>query len=311
MDLKNQTVVTEFWFVGFQNVPYLKIPLFILFLVIYISILSGNLLIILLVSVGHNLSSPMYYFLANLSLSDIIFTTMIIPNILSMLLKQRERITFMGCITQLHFFGSSVVSQSFILTVMSYDRYLAISNPLRYITIMNGKLCIQLVTGSWLLACLFTMSIAIQLSQLQFCGNNVIDHFFCDTVPLTKLSCSDISSIKLQELILGGPVTFFPMAFVVGTYVCIFITILKISTTTGRQKAFFTCSSHLTVVCIYYGTQIALYMVPENNGLNNVTKVQTLLYITLTPLLNPIIYSLRNNEMRVAFTKLFGVGQKW
>lgn len=304
MSWKNESSATEFWLLGFQNFPNLKIPLFILFLAIYVSILSGNLLIIALVLVSINLNTPMYFFLSNLSSSDIILTTVVFPTILSVLLKNGESITFSGCITQLYLFGSSAITECFLLTVMSYDRYLAICNPLHYLLIMDQKLQVLLVAWSWVFAFLLTMITVSQMCQLQFCGPNVIDHFFCDPTPLLELSCSDTSVIELENLILGIPVTLFPLGFITVTYAYILITILKITSSTGRKKAFSTCSSHLAVVCIYYGTLIMLYVIPSKGLSVNLTKVQSLLYTVVTPLFNPIIYSLRNHEIQMVIKRI-------
>ncbi|XP_073480296.1 olfactory receptor 10A7-like [Aquarana catesbeiana] len=304
MSWKNETSATEFWLLGFQNFHNLKIPLFILFLAIYVSILSGNLLIIALVLVSINLNTPMYFFLSNLSSSDIILTTVVFPTILSVLLKNGESITFSGCITQLYLFGSSAITECFLLTVMSYDRYLAICNPLHYLLIMDQKLQVLLVAWSWVFAFLLTMITVSQMCQLQFCGPNVIDHFFCDPTPLLELSCSDTSVIELENLILGIPVTLFPLGFITVTYAYILITILKITSSTGRKKAFSTCSSHLAVVCIYYGTLIMLYVIPSKGLSVNLTKVQSLLYTVVTPLFNPIIYSLRNHEIQMVIKRI-------
>ncbi|XP_040198028.1 olfactory receptor 10A7-like [Rana temporaria] len=304
MSWKNETSVTEFWLLGFQNFHNLKIPLFIIFLAIYVSILTGNLLIIALVLVSRNLNTPMYFFLSNLSSSDIILTTVVFPTMLLVLLKNGESITFSGCITQLYLFGSSAITECFLLTVMSYDRYLAICNPLRYLLIMNQKLQVLLVAWSWVFAFLLTMITVSQMCQLQFCGPNVIDHFFCDPTPLLELSCSDTSVIQLENLILGLPVTLFPLGFITVTYAYILITILKITSSSGRKKAFSTCSSHLTVVCIYYGTLIMLYVIPSKGLSVNLTKVQSLLYTVVTPLFNPIIYSLRNHEIQIGIKRI-------
>ncbi|XP_068128151.1 olfactory receptor 10A7-like [Hyperolius riggenbachi] len=303
MSWKNQTSVKEFWLLGFQNVHNFKIPLFIFFLAIYISILIGNLLIIALVIVSKNLQSPMYFFLANLSWSDVIITTIVIPFMLSVLLKSKASITFSGCITQLYLFGSFAITECFLLTVMSYDRYLAICNPLRYLSIMDLKLQVHLVTWSWVLAFFLTIITVSQMWQLKFCGPNVIDHFLCDPVPVLELSCSDTTVIQILKLYVGLPVTAFPLGFIIVTYTFILMTIMKISTSSGRQKAFSTCSSHLTVVCAYYGTLISLYVIPSNGLSVELTKVQSLLYTVLTPLLNPLIYSLRNKEIRTAIQK--------
>ncbi|XP_018428017.1 PREDICTED: olfactory receptor 11A1-like [Nanorana parkeri] len=298
MSWKNETSVKEFWLLGFQNAHNLKIPLFILFLAIYISILFGNLLIIVLVLGSRNLNAPMYVFLSNLSWSDIILTTVVIPTMLSVLLKNGESISFSGCISQLYLFGSSAITECFLHTVMSYDRYLAICYPLHYLQVMDFKLQLLLIAGSWIFAFLLTMITVSQMWQLHFCGPNVIDHFLCDPTTLLELSCSDTSVIELENLILGLPVTLLPLGFIIVTYAFILITILKITSSAGRQKAFSTYSSHMAVVCIYYGTLITLYVIPSKGLSVDVTKVQSLLYTVVTPLFNPIIYSLRNKEIK-------------
>ncbi|XP_072254946.1 olfactory receptor 11A1-like [Pyxicephalus adspersus] len=304
MSWKNESSVKEFWLLGFHNPHNLKIPLFILFLVIYISILSGNLLIIVLVLVSRYLNSPLYFFLSNLSWSDIILTTVVIPTMLAILLTNGKSMSFSGCIIQLYLFGSSTIAECFLLTVMSYDRYLAICNPLHYYLIMDLRLRVLLVAWSWVFAYLLTMITVSQMSQLHYCGPNVIDHFLCDPTSLMKLSCSDTSAIELQNLIMGLPVTLVPVGFITVTYTYILITILKITSSAGRQKAFSTCSSHLAVVCIYYGTLITLYVIPSKSLSVDLTKVQSLLYTVMTPLFNPIIYSLRNYEIQTVIKRI-------
>ncbi|XP_068129436.1 olfactory receptor 10A7-like [Hyperolius riggenbachi] len=304
MGWENKTPVTEFLLLGFQNVHNLKIPLFIFFLVIYLSILSGNLLITALVLVSQNLKSPMYFFLANLSSTDVVLTSVVIPTMLSVLMKNGEVITFPGCITQLYLFCSSAGTEFYLLTTMSYDRYLAICNPLHYLPIMDLRLRVILVISSWVLSFLLNMITVIQMCQLRFCGPNAMNHFLCDPILVLQLSCSDTSAIELQNLFLGLPATLFPLGFIFVTYIYILITILKISTSAGRQKAFSTCSSHLTVVCTYYLTIISLYVIPSKGLSADVKKVQSILYTVVTPLLNPIVYSLRNNEIQVAIQRL-------
>ncbi|XP_053575507.1 olfactory receptor 11A1-like [Bombina bombina] len=303
MDLGNCS--TEFLLLGFRNLSNYKVPLFIMFFVFYIAILIGNLLIITLVSISHSLNSPMYYFLAHLACSDISISTIVIPKMLFVVLKDRETITFIGCISQLYLFGSSAITECFLLTVMSYDRYLAICKPLHYITIMDISLRRHLTAWSWMLAFILTLITVPQIYQLQFCGPNIIDHFVCDPAPLLELSCSDTSFIELQNLILGLPVTFLPFGFIVTTYVCIFLSILKITSTFGRQKAFSTCSSHLSIVCIYYVTLVTLYVLPSKGHSYNLTKIQFLLYTMVTPLINPLIYSLRNQDVRTVLKIVF------
>ncbi|XP_075434068.1 olfactory receptor 6F1-like [Ascaphus truei] len=302
---KNQTIVTEFLLLGFQTLHSSKILLFSLFLVIYIMTLSSNLLIIALVSTSHQLHSPMYFFLAHLSLSDILLTTVFVPNMLRLIWGEGGTMSVAGCISQLHFYFCSGAAESLLLTVMSYDRYLAICHPLHYTTIMNFKLHLQLVVWSWLLGFMFTFLLILPTSQLQFCGPNVIDHIFCDFAPLQKHSCSDTPFLDIEVFVLTFPVILFPFVFIIVTYIYIFLTIVRIPSTTGRQKAFSTCSSHLTVVCTYYGTLIIIYVVPSGGHSFNINKVLSLLYTVVTPFFNPIIYSLRNHEIRTALRRKF------
>ncbi|XP_075434078.1 olfactory receptor 6B1-like [Ascaphus truei] len=302
---RNQTIVTEFLLLGFQNLHSFKILLFSLFLVTYIMTISINLLIIALVSTSHRLHSPMYFFLAHLSLTDILLITFIVPNILRIMWGEGGTMSVAGCISQLHFFACSVATECFLLTVMCYDRYLAICHPLRYTTIMDLKLRLLLVIWSWLLGFVLTLILIIPISQLQFCGPNVIDYFFCDFAPLLKHSCSDTSFLEIEVFVLSFPIALLPFNFNIVTYVCIFLTILRIPSTTGRQKAFSTCSSHLTVVCTYYGTLIIIYIIPSREHSFNINKVLSLLYIVGTPFFNPIIYSLRNQEIGAALRKRF------
>ncbi|XP_075433892.1 olfactory receptor 6B1-like [Ascaphus truei] len=302
---KNQTIVTEFLLLGFQNLHSFKILLFTVFLMTYIMTLSSNLLIIILVSVCHQLHSPMYFFLAHLSLSDILLTTVIVPKMLHLIWGEGGTMSVAGCISQLHFFFSTVATECFLLTVMSYDRYLAICHPLHYTTIMDFKLCLQLAIWSWLLGFVLTLIVIIPISQLQFCCPNVIDHFFCDFAALLKDSCSDTSFIEIEDYVLAVPVAFLPFTFIIVTYVCISLSILRIPSTTGRQKAFSTCSSHITVVCTYYGILIIIYCVPSIGHSFNINKVLSLLYTVVTPFFNPIIYSLRNKEIGAALRRMF------
>ncbi|XP_075434302.1 olfactory receptor 11L1-like [Ascaphus truei] len=300
---ENQTTVTEFLLLGFQNLQSFNVALFILFLVIYIITLTGNLLIIVLVSNSQSLKSPMYFFLCHLSLSDIVLTTNIAPNMLHVVLNGGGTIHFTGCIMQFYFYGALTTAECLFLTVMSYDRYLAICNPLRYTSIMDFRLCLHLIIWSWLIGFIVSLFLNIQICRLQFCGPHIIDHYFCDLAPLLQLSCSDTSIVELADFIFAIPLTLFPFVFIISTYVFISLTILRIPTTTGKQKAFSTCSSHLTVVGLFYGTLITVYMIPSRGLSFNVNKAISLLYTVGTPFLNPIIYSLRNQEIKLALKK--------
>ncbi|XP_063313138.1 olfactory receptor 6B1-like [Pelobates fuscus] len=303
----NKTLITEFWIQGFQ-IPYnYRILMFSLFFVIYIMILTGNILIIILVSTNHRLHSPMYIFLSNLSLSEIFFTTSIVPNMLYVLVSGGSIMTFAGCFTQFYVFGSLISTECFLLAVMSYDRYLAICNPLHYNVLMNSRICFKLAVLSWLLGFLLSVITMMFITQISFCGPNMIDHFLCDFAPLLNLACSDISKVELQVFILSFSVIVFPFTFIVLTYLSIIRTILLIPSILGRQKAFSTCSSHLTIVSLYYGTLMFMYSAPSIKMFHNANKILSLLYIVVTPLCNPIIYSLRNQEIKYILQKTITV----
>ncbi|XP_018425501.1 PREDICTED: olfactory receptor 998-like [Nanorana parkeri] len=295
---ENNTVILDFFLLGFRNLSFYKWILFALLLVVYVVSLSGNLLIVTLVSLSRILQSPMYFFLSHLSFCDIIFTTTILPNMLSIILHEGSRVSIAGCIVQYHIFGLCASTESFLLTTMSYDRYLAICHPLRYTAIMNVTLQTLLVISSWLLSLIVTLVSLVLICSLQFCGSNIIDHFFCDVAPILQLSCSDTSIVKLEIYVCSVPIVLFPFLFITGSYISIFLNIIQISSTTGRQKAFSTCSSHLIVVCLYYGTLFAVYVVPTNFSSLNINKSLSLLYTVITPLFNPIVYTLRNQDIK-------------
>ncbi|XP_053309902.1 olfactory receptor 11L1-like [Spea bombifrons] len=290
----NRTGVSEFILLGFPRLHNLKYFIFILFLVIYMMTLFGNFLIAGLVSANSRLHCPMYFFLIHLSICDIVFTTNISPNMLCAILEGRGTMSFEGCIIQFYIYGASTVAECAILAIMSYDRYAAICNPLRYRSIMDLVICLKSVTCCWLMGFLVTLSTAIMVFRLDFCGPNVIDHFICDLTPLLKLSCSDTLFVQAAIFVLSIPIILIPFVFIITTYISIFLSILKIPSKTGRHKTFSTCSSHLTSVSVYYGTLITIYIFPNKW---NVDKALYLLYTVVTPLLNPIIYSLRNQEM--------------
>ncbi|XP_066442036.1 olfactory receptor 11A1-like [Eleutherodactylus coqui] len=300
----NQSAILFFRLLGFQNPNGLKIPLFCAFLAIYVFILLGNLLIMILVISSQKLKTPMYFFLSHLSLCDVFCTTNIIPNMLHIVMLDVMSMPVPECFIQFYLFGCTTSTESFLLTVMSYDRYLAISYPLHYFTIMDFRLRLLLAVGSWVLGFALTLIPGILVTTLQFCGPNVIDHFFCDLAPFLKLSCSDVYVVQTEIIVFSLPVILLPFLFIIASYVNIFCSIMKISSMYGREKAFSTCSSHLTVVCTYYGTLIIVYMVPANENLSSINKSLSLLYIVITPLFNPVIYSLRNKELQTAMRKI-------
>ncbi|XP_071970225.1 olfactory receptor 5G29-like [Engystomops pustulosus] len=301
MSTSNQTVIVDFFLLGFRNLHSFRFLLFTLLLLVYVVTLGGNLLIITLFLSSSILNSPMYFFLSHLSFCDTMFTSDVLPNMLEVIVKEGSTLSVVGCIAQYHVFGFSATTESFLLTVMSYDRYLAICNPLRYTAIMNLSLQVCLVASSWILGLVVTMTSLLLICRLQFCGSNVIDHFFCDVAPLLDLSCSDTSFVKIEIYVSSVPIVLLPFLFIIGSYSSIFWSIVRISSTSGRQKAFSTCSSHLTVVSMYYGTLFAVYVVPTSISSLNLKKILSLLYTVVTPLFNPIIYSLRNQEIKAAF----------
>ncbi|OCT66430.1 hypothetical protein XELAEV_18042680mg [Xenopus laevis] len=303
MNMSNQAIPSPFILVGFRAFHKFKIPLFLLIFILYSLTLIGNLMIVALVSSSPTLHHPMFFFLSHLSLSDILLTTSIVPIMLCGILRGEVTLSIVGCFAQFNFFCASLALEILLLTVMSFDRSLAICNPLKYMSIMNKKLEHQLVALCWL----FSFAVAITLSSttgsLIFCGPNIIDHFFCDFFPILQLSCSDTSAVELEQVLIASPVAVIPDVFIVGTYICIFIAVLKIPSTTGRQKAFSTFSSHLTVVCIFFGSLICLYVAPPSGNYLTINKVVSMLFTVVTPLSNCVIYSLRNSELRMAFKK--------
>ncbi|KAM4038705.1 olfactory receptor 5V1-like [Anomaloglossus baeobatrachus] len=246
----------------------------------------------------------MYFFITQLSLCDILLTTDIVPTLLLTVLYGGSSVTLIGCFLQFSFFVMSETSECLLLSVMSYDRYLAICNPLRYNSIMNPMFCVLSVSIIWFIAFIIALIDVIPMFYLYYCGPHNIDHFYCDLEPILKLSCSDISIFHIQVLIIGVFSGFCPFIIIVVSYMCIVITILKISSTTGRHKAFSTCSSHLIVVSMLYGTLIIVYMFPTRGQALTISKVLSLIYTVLTPLLNPIIYTLKNKDFKEALHKL-------
>ncbi|KAM4038661.1 olfactory receptor 1-like [Anomaloglossus baeobatrachus] len=299
----NQTEVTEFLLLGFKGLYKYKFLLFIIFLFSYLIIMNGNLLIIVLVSTNHNLNIPMFIFLKHLAITDILITTTIIPLMLNIILLDVKVVPVRSCIFQLHFFFIFGFIQCFILTIMSYDRYLAICSPMHYNSIMQPHVCHKMVFGSWFLN--FATSLEIILVwQLEFCLENAIDHFFCDLAPLIELATSDTSLLTIVNFamsIFGGVI---PFALILFSYLRILFTIMTLPSTSGLRKAFSTCSSHLITVCVYYGTLFMVYMAPTDNKSLSMNKFMSLLYIVVSPMVNPIIYSLRNKEIRKSIQQM-------
>ncbi|XP_063302556.1 olfactory receptor 5G26-like [Pelobates fuscus] len=300
----NQTQVPVFLLLGFRGLYHLKCLLFMLFLLIYTSILCGNLLIIILVTTIDHLNVPMFYFLKHLALADVLLTTIVMPLTLNIIIMEERIVPIAGCLTQLYLFTISGFVQCFLLSVMSYDRYLAIRQPFRYTLIMTPNVCLTLVSGSWFLVFILASSEFVIIWHLEFCGLNYVDHFFCDFGPVVALSISYTSLLTTMDFYLAINVILIPFVFIVITYILISFTLINISSKTGRRKFISTCSSHLISVCTYYVTLMIVYMFPSGEDSVNVNKFRSLLYILGTPLANPIIYSFSNHEIRAALRKV-------
>ncbi|XP_029437190.1 olfactory receptor 1019-like [Rhinatrema bivittatum] len=303
MEEENLTTVTEFIILGFPEFPDLQIPLFLLILLIYLIVLMGNLTIIALTCLDPRLHTPMYFFLCNLSFLDISSTSVTLPKLLDILLRNGQRISAGGCFTQVYFFMCLTVEEFFIIAVMGYDRYVAVCHPLHYNVIMNQRLCLLLAIGSWILGLLEPVTHTVLLSHLSYCGSNEIDHFFCELSALLKLSCSSTYSTDLLTYIMSGLVMLPAFLFTLTSYVYIIAAILRIRSTEGRRKAFSTCSSHLTVVILFYGTLTFLYVRPASMQSMKQNKLFALMYNVIIPLFNPIIYTLKNKQVKEAIRK--------
>ncbi|KAE8589908.1 hypothetical protein XENTR_v10017831 [Xenopus tropicalis] len=295
--------VSGFIIQGFSDTPELQISLFVLFLGIYLIILLGNLIIFLVISCNPHLHTPMYIFLLNLSLIDISSTTTVLPNLLHILLTQQNNISFLGCMTQIYLFVFFGASEYFLLTAMAYDRYVAICDPLHYIARMSRKHCAGLITAAFTVGFAEPVGLVVLLSKLSYCASHLINHFFCDVSPLLKLSCSSTFSAELLIYIEGTLLTVNSFLLTLISYIFIISAILKIQSSEGRQKAFSTCASHLTCVITLYGTVFCLYMRPQKSYSLKNDKYFSLLYIAQGPVLNPLIYTLKNREFQSSLNK--------
>ncbi|XP_054657056.1 olfactory receptor 1020-like [Grus americana] len=300
----SQTLLMEFLLLGLGDARELQTPLFLLCLATYTVTMVGKILIIVLVVRDPHLHTPMHFFLMNLSGLKTCYSSTIPPRLLASFLTGDTTISVQGCMAQFFFFGTFATSECYLLAAMSYDRYLAICQPLLYASLMNWKVCLQLVAGSWVAGPLISTGITSFISHQRFCGPSATDHFFCEEAPLLELSCSDTGMIRILIIILSFPDVVFPFLFTLASYVCIIAAVLRIPSSMGRHKAFSTCSSHLTVVIVFYGTLIIVYMLPRTVPLRQLNKTVSLFYTVLTPLINPLIYSLRNREVKEALGRV-------
>ncbi|XP_028616685.1 olfactory receptor 1361-like, partial [Grammomys surdaster] len=300
----NQSSVTEFLLLGLSRQPQQQQLLFLLFLIMYLATVLGNLLIILAISTDSRLHTPMYFFLSNLSFVDVCFSSTTVPKVLANHILGTQAISFSGCLTQMYFLFELTDMDNFLLAVMAYDRFVAICHPLHYTTKMTSKLCVLTVAGSWVTASLNALLHTLLMAQLSFCGDNIIPHFFCDVTPLLKLSCSDTHLNELMILTEGAVVMIAPFVCILISYIHITCAVLRVSSPRGGWKAFSTCGSHLAVVCLFYGTIIAVYFNPSSAHSSEKDTAATVLYTVVTPMLNPFIYSLRNKGLKGALRKV-------
>ncbi|XP_003405552.3 olfactory receptor 6C76-like [Loxodonta africana] len=307
LTMRNRTMVTTFTLIGLTDNQNWQIVIFLFLFLTYLLSITGNLTIILLTLLDSHLKTPMYFFLRNFSLLEMLFTSVCIPRYLVSIVTMDKTISYDACMTQLFFAIFLGASEFFLLTAMSYDRYVAICKPLHYATIMNNRVCTQLVVTSWVAGLLAISPGLILCLRLEFCDDNIIDHFGCDYSPLLKLCCTDTWSIELLAFISATAILLITLALVVLSYVNIIRTILKIPSAQQRKKAFSTCSSHMIVVSISYGSCIFVYMKPSAEERVALNKGVAVLNSSIAPLLNPFIYTLRNEQVKQV---LKGIVQK-
>ncbi|KFO21907.1 olfactory receptor 10J1 [Fukomys damarensis] len=305
MKRENLTVVNEFVLQGFSSLHEHQLTLFVVFLILYLLTLASNVIIVIIISIDRYLHTPMYFFLSMLSTSETVYTLVIVPRMLSSLVGLSQSISLAGCAIQMFFFITLAINNCFLLTAMGYDRYIAICNPLRYLVIMNKKICAQLVWG----ACSIGLFVAIiQISSVfrrPFCDREVA-HYFCDIRPVMKLSCADTTVHDIVNFIISSVVIVVPMGLVFISYILILSTILKIASAEGRKKAFATCASHLTVVIVHYGCASIAYLKPKSENTRDENQLISVTYTIFTPLLNPVVYTLRNKEVQDALYRAIG-----
>nr|NP_001375547.2 olfactory receptor family 5 subfamily D member 18 [Canis lupus familiaris] len=295
-----------FTLLGFSDYPELQIPLFLIFLAIYSVTVVGNLGMIVIIKINPKLHTPMYFFLSHLSVVDFCYSSIIAPKALANLVAEDRTISFPGCVVQFFFFCTFVVAESFLLAVMAYDRFVAICNPLLYTVTVSQKLCAMLVVGSyaWRVAC--SLILTCSVVKLSFQGFNTINHFFCEFSALISLSCSDTYISQLLLFIFATFNEVSTLLIILLSYVFIVVTILKMRSASGRRKAFSTCASHLTAITIFHGTILFLYCVPNSKNSRHTVKVASVFYTVVIAMLNPLIYSLRNKDVKGTVSKLIG-----
>ncbi|XP_038179512.1 olfactory receptor 8B3-like [Arvicola amphibius] len=303
MDARNVSVVTEFILIGLTDHPELQMLLFFLFLAMYLVTALGNLCLITLTVLNSNLHTPMYFFLFNLSLIDICYCSVFTPQMLMNFVLKKNVISYMGCMTQVYFFIFFAVSECYVLTSMAYDRYMAICNPLLYNVVMSPKLCLSLTFGSYIIALSNAVVNTACMLRLSFCDANIINHYFCDVPPLLQLSCTSTDINELVLLVVGTINVIVPTSTIFISYGFILSSIFQITSFEGRSKAFSTCSSHILAVSLFFGSSAFEYFKPSSGRSMEEGKFSSVFYTNVVPMTNPLIYSLRNKDIKFALKK--------
>nr|XP_025863943.1 olfactory receptor 2D3-like [Vulpes vulpes] len=306
MGEENQTTVAEFIFLGLSQDLQTRILLFILFLLIYLLTVLGNLLISILIFMDSRLHTPMYFFLRNLSFADLCLSSSIVPQVLVHFLAKRKTISFLGCMAQIVVSLLIGCTECALLAVMSYDRYVAVCKPLHYSSIMTQQVCLQLAIGSWASGALVSLVDTTFTFQLPYQGQNIINHYFCELPALLKVASANSHSTEMAIFAMGVVILLAPVCLILVSYWNIISTVIPMQSGEGRLKAFSTCGSHLIVVVLFYGSGMFNYMKPNSKIMNERDKVVSVFYAVVTPMLNPIIYSLRNKDVKEGLRKLAG-----
>ncbi|XP_066476696.1 olfactory receptor 5F1-like [Tiliqua scincoides] len=304
MPVENNTVISEFIFLGFPDQPELQVVIFTLFLLIYVITVVGNLGVIALIVLDAHLHTPMYFFLSSLAFLDFCYSSNITPKALENFMSERKTISFIGCFIQMYFFVALATTECILFGLMAYDRYVAICNPLLYTSIMTHIRCIKMVAGAFAAGFLNSIVHTTSIGTSSFCQSNEINHFFCESPPLLKLTCSETTVTETLVFILAGINMLSSLFIILSSYTYILVTVLQMKSAEGRRKAFSTCISHLVAVTIFYGTTVYVYLQPSSNYSEDQNKAVSVFYAFFIPMLNPLIYSLRNKEVKAALKRV-------
>ncbi|XP_040111682.1 olfactory receptor 8B3-like [Oryx dammah] len=305
---RNDSFMTQFILAGLTDQSILQLPLFFLFLVMYMVTVMGNLSLIILIGLSSHLHTPMYFFLFNLSFIDLCYSSVFTPKMLINIISEKKTISYMGCMTQLYFLCFFGISESYVLTSMAYDRYVAICNPLLYNIAMSPKVCFSLMFGSYLMAFFEATTLIGCMLRLTFCDANTVNHYLCDIYPLLQLSCTNTYIIELEVIIVSGINITVPSLTIFISYGLILSNILHIKSTEGRSKAFSTCSSHIIAVSLFFGSSAFVYLKPSSVSADD-GKISSVFYTNVIPMMNPLIYSLRNKDVKLALGKTLCVAE--